>query len=62
MTFNTTRTQNIICPYCGYEDKDSWEVDFGIGLDGDAEIYCSSCDKDFFVSRVVDVKYSSKKI
>ena len=34
MTFNTIRTQNVTCPYCGYEDKDSWEIEFGVNEQG----------------------------
>lgn len=61
MTFNTIRTQNVICPYCGYEDKDSWDIDFGLGLDGDRYIVCVHCREEFFISRIVDVKYTSQK-
>ena len=61
MSFNTTRTQNIICPYCGYEDKDSWDIDFGPGLD-DRNIVCVHCQNEFFTSLIVDVKYTSQKL
>lgn len=62
MTFNTIRTQNVTCPYCGYEDKDSWEIDFGPGLDGDRNIVCVHCQNEFFTSRIVDAKYTSQKL
>lgn len=49
----------ITCPLCGYEDKASWEVDFGSGIEGDTEVYCGSCCEPFMVSRTVDVTYTS---
>jgi len=59
MDFNTHYTSNIICPHCGYEDKDSWEVDFGPGLDGDTTVYCGRCEEEFNVSRNIEVSYTS---
>jgi DNA-directed RNA polymerase subunit RPC12/RpoP len=59
--FETKRTENIVCPYCGYINRDSWEVDFGPGLDGSTETSCNECGRDFFVVRNVIVSYSSKK-
>jgi transcription elongation factor Elf1 len=53
-------TRNIVCPYCGYEDRDSWEVcpeeeDLGI-------VECGRCEKEFYASRIVTVEYSTYKI
>ena len=53
-------TDYAVCPYCGYVDKDSWELNLGPGLDGDGDVSCNSCGKDFFVSRNVTVTYSTK--
>jgi len=50
------RTNEITCPYCGWKDRDSWE------LTESGEVFCSSCDKEFHVEREVDVKYTSKPL
>lgn len=48
---------NIKCPYCDWEDKDSWE--FG----EDSGTYtCGSCEKEFNVERNVEVTYSTSRI
>ena len=53
---DTKYTSNIICPHCGYEDQDSWEMTKDSG-----EVNCSRCDKEFFVERDVTVTYSTSK-
>jgi transcription elongation factor Elf1 len=53
-------TRNIVCPYCGYEDLDSWEVDSGeedLGI-----IECGVCGKEFLASRVIDITYCTEKL
>jgi len=50
-------TDNIVCPYCGAIDEDSWEYEDESGI-----IDCGVCEKEFFWSRViVNVQYSTKK-
>ena len=52
-------TRNIVCPYCGWEDKDSWES----GVEEEEEIYdCGNCEKHFGVRRIVTVEYYSEKL
>ena len=46
------------CPYCGHKERDAWEIDFD-GIDGDTEVTCSSCGKDYHCSRHVSMSYSS---
>ena len=50
---------NITCPYCGYVDKDSWEV-----MASDAfmeeEIDCGSCGKTFKCDRDITVTYNTR--
>lgn len=58
---NTERTNQPICPYCGNRERDAWEIDFS-GLDGDTEHTCGSCGEDYFLSREVDIYYTSKPI
>ncbi len=55
-------TQNIVCPHCGNNHTDSWEIDFGSGIEGDIEMECWECDKLFFVSRHCSISYSSEKM
>jgi transcription elongation factor Elf1 len=52
-------TDNIICPYCGWEDVDSWENEPGeedIGL-----MSCGRCEKEFYAERYISTSYSTKK-
>lgn len=53
----TSHTDQITCPKCGHEDKESWEWNEG-GEDGDYG--CPRCDADLRVSRHVSVTYSAK--
>jgi hypothetical protein len=54
-------TREIVCPFCGHTFSDSWEVDFGVGLEGDTELQCGACDEEFSVSRQAEITYSSRK-
>jgi hypothetical protein len=48
---------NIKCPYCDWEDEDSWE--FG----EDSGTYtCGDCGKEFNVKREVEVTYSTSRL
>lgn len=49
--------ESITCPWCGYEDPDSWEFD--AEYDGNYE--CPSCGKTFVLERIIDVTYTSKR-
>jgi DNA-directed RNA polymerase subunit RPC12/RpoP len=52
---DTFRTENIICPYCKYQDKDSWELE-------DSDDYqCPECGEEFYVEKVIDIKYTTSK-
>ena len=51
---NTEYTQYATCPWCGYEDLDSWELEKD-------EYECGLCKKLFVVVRDVDVSYSTYK-
>ena len=48
---------NIVCPYCGWENKDSWEFD-----EDDAVVTCGECEKEFNVSKDISVTYSTSRI
>ncbi len=45
---------NIICPYCGYENQDSWECS-----DDEDEEICGNCGSTFSYERIVTVEYTS---
>lgn len=45
----------ITCPYCGYEDDDSWE------MTEENELHeCGNCEKYFDVERHLRITYSSR--
>ncbi len=50
-------TYNLVCPYCGYEDKDEWELS-----DNEGETFCGRCDEEFAYTRHVSISYSTSKI
>ena len=50
-------SDNITCPNCGSEDRDSWEAS-----DSDDEHYCGTCGSVFSYERNVEVTYSSSII
>ena len=53
-------TNNLVCPYCGYEDRDSWEVYPG---EEDLEVCeCGSCGKEFRAWRNISITYSTEKL
>ena len=53
---NHEYTDEIVCPYCGHEHGDSWELE-----SDDGETNCSSCDKPFNYTRRHSVDYSTSK-
>ena len=48
---------NIKCPYCDWEDNDSWEFTEDSGTHT-----CGSCEKEFNVTRDIEVTYSTSRI
>lgn len=49
-------TYETVCPYCGYVNRDSWE------LDDNGEQWCGGCEREFRYERHVDVTYSTKRL
>lgn len=47
-----------ICPYCGHEEKDAWELDFD--MSDTTESDCGECGVTYQVTRYVSVDYSTK--
>lgn len=48
----------IECPWCGFEDNDSWEYN---GSDGH-EINCLECEKPMKLTVDFEVKYATEKV
>lgn len=57
MSIEHEYTGNIVCPYCGSEDEESWEH-----YDESGDIECPGCDKTFEYSRNTTVEYCTSKI
>ena len=49
-------TDEIVCPWCGYEKGDSWECD-----DEEDDRECGECGKVFGYNRIITVAYTSYK-
>lgn len=54
---NQNYTSNIKCPYCGYEDEDSFEEP-----DEDEKHLCGMCKSVFSYQRIVTVEYCSQPV
>lgn len=55
MTIYHTDTNDIVCPYCGYENGDGYPP-----TEFEEEIECANCDENF--RYVMKVTYSTKKL
>ena len=52
-------TSEIVCPYCGHRDRNSWEKS---GNDEEEmETECERCGREFFYYRHMIVEYSTLK-
>lgn len=49
-------TEEMVCPWCGYEFQDSWE------FEEDGEHECYRCEKPFKFCRIIDVTYDTEKV
>lgn len=54
--FDTEHTDEMVCPWCGHEQRDSWE-----SPDDDGRTACNRCGEDFDYTRHVTVTYSTSK-
>lgn len=52
--FEHEYTDEVVCPHCGYNFSDSWEMSEG-------EHDCHECEKSFTMSRDVTVTYETAK-
>lgn len=49
-----------VCPYCGDEMTDSWEL--GSGGEESGETNCGNCNRPFYYERHISVSYSTTPI
>lgn len=59
--YDTRCTDAPVCPYCGAEQTDAWEMDFGEGIAGEGALECGECVNEFHAERVVAITYNTKK-
>lgn len=52
--FEHDYTDEVVCPHCGYEHGDSWEM-----RDGKKD--CPECEKSFTMERNTSVNYTTEK-
>ncbi|UOF76725.1 DNA-directed RNA polymerase subunit [Caudoviricetes sp.] len=50
--FDTSQTDQVICPHCGYEYWDSWDMDNGAHV-------CHECGKEFQLTIQAIITYST---
>jgi DNA-directed RNA polymerase subunit RPC12/RpoP len=50
-------TDEVICPYCGYEYSDSWEF-----RSNEGELTCNNCNKKFLYTRNISIDFSTTKM
>ncbi len=53
---DSTYTQEIVCPHCGHEHCNSWELSHDSG-----EMDCCDCGKEFHYERNITIDYSTSK-
>jgi DNA-directed RNA polymerase subunit RPC12/RpoP len=52
---DTDYTNEVVCPWCGHEHRDSWEMSEGA-------TECRECGREFEISRYVAVTYCTSRI
>ncbi len=54
-------TTNIVCPYCGKEEYDLWELTRTMSDGDESKTFCNTCGEEFSFEISVDVTYTSWK-
>lgn len=57
---DTQYTDQLVCPWCGHVDRDSYES-FPSGREC-CDTQCPECDKPYRAVQHITIKYSTKKI
>jgi|GEM_PF-3920061 len=55
---DTKYQNNLICPHCGYEDKEPYEV---TGDEENGNTECGNCGKYYQFTRYINISYSTFK-
>lgn len=55
-------TEEIVCPHCGYEHSDSWDMWGTDCNNNEEEMKCHSCEMTFGCERDFTVDYTSSKL
>lgn len=55
--FEHEDTEEIICPWCGYQFRESWEF-----TAEEDETDCYRCEKPFKYHRIIDVTYDTERV
>lgn len=50
----------IHCPYCGHYDTSTWE--WGVASEGEHNVCCQECDKDFIVTTEIEYTFTATKL
>lgn len=59
-TIDLNLNPDPVCPHCGYEHQDAWELQLS---DGDVcSIWCHNCKKPFLISCRIDITYSTRTL
>jgi len=60
--FELVRNAEVVCPYCGYVDTDSWEIFEYDDVDGaKTEYTCNECEKEFVIILNVEYSFTSER-
>lgn len=60
ITIKHENTDEIVCPFCGYEFCDSWEYESDYNEDLGL-IECEECEKEFYATRHTSITYYTEK-
>jgi len=60
--FETRCTDAPACPYCGYEESNAWEIEFGESIEGEMTFPCGECGVEYHVERRALITYNTEKI
>jgi hypothetical protein len=58
---DTELTTYPICPYCGFQDKDNWELPFD-GLEDTITFECKRCEMEHEIERKVTIYFTTSKL
>jgi len=56
----TSYTDCPVCPYCGDQDENAWEL--GSGGEEDGSTQCGNCNRPYMYQRQISVTYSTRPI